>query len=216
MALPIRSGIPTTFQKTNFRSRLEARWAAFFDLIGWRWIYEPFDTGNWIPDFLILGKQPFLVEVGPCVTWADYGAKAEKPLAAYPPSIITCSRERRHAFLAETCECGGFGQKAERITLVLGGSPLVGDEADGRIAHAAGLLTEDEDGHPLLRPYWRECGACDDYGRGTFRLVLWGRVVLHLPCGHIEGNEDGTIQVAGRQIEDLWREAGNQVQWHRS
>lgn len=215
MTTPVRSAKPTHHAGTNFRSRLEARWAAFFDLVGWSWVYEPFDTGNWIPDFLILGKQPFLVEVGPCVTWADYSAKATKPFAAYPPSILTCNRERRHAFLEETCDCGGFSEKAERITLVVGGSPLVGDEL-GRSALSAGLLTEDEDGHPLVRPYWSECRACGDYGRGTFRLVLWGRVVLYLPCGHMEGNEDGTIVVAGRQIEDLWREAGNQVQWRRS
>lgn len=30
------SEIPTTYQHTLFRSRLEARWAAFFDLVGWR------------------------------------------------------------------------------------------------------------------------------------------------------------------------------------
>jgi hypothetical protein len=75
---PIRSGIPTTYSNTNFRSRLEARWAAFFDLIGWRWVYEPLDAGGYIPDFLIQGRHPFFVEVGPCVTQADYEAKAVK------------------------------------------------------------------------------------------------------------------------------------------
>ncbi|MEA2669684.1 MAG: hypothetical protein QOJ33_2618, partial [Chloroflexota bacterium] len=29
--------IPTTYDGVNFRSRLEAKWAAFFDLLGWRW-----------------------------------------------------------------------------------------------------------------------------------------------------------------------------------
>ena len=29
-----RAGIPTTYANTNFRSRLEARWAALFDLAG--------------------------------------------------------------------------------------------------------------------------------------------------------------------------------------
>ena len=64
-----------------FRSRLEAQWAAFFDLIRWSWVYEPFDTDNWIPDFLVQGAEPFLVEVGPCISRDEYIAKATKPLA---------------------------------------------------------------------------------------------------------------------------------------
>jgi len=68
------------YRTTRFRSRLEARWAAFFDLVGWRWTYEPFDADGWIPDFLIDGERPLLVEVGPCVTEAEYVAKAAKPL----------------------------------------------------------------------------------------------------------------------------------------
>lgn len=75
-----RSGIPTTHAGTNFRSRLEARWAAFFDLVGWSWTYEPFDADGWIPDFLIAGERPFLIEVGPCSTHDQFRDKATKPL----------------------------------------------------------------------------------------------------------------------------------------
>lgn len=58
--------IPTTYNGINFRSRLEATWAAFFDLIGWNWEYEPFDMNGWIPDFLIKGCiKDILVEVKP-------------------------------------------------------------------------------------------------------------------------------------------------------
>lgn len=32
--------IPTTYAGVNFRSRLEARWAAFFDLCGWKYTLE--------------------------------------------------------------------------------------------------------------------------------------------------------------------------------
>jgi hypothetical protein len=35
------SPIVTEYAGARFRSRLEARWAAFFDLCGWRWEYEP-------------------------------------------------------------------------------------------------------------------------------------------------------------------------------
>lgn len=46
-----------------FRSRLEATWAAFFDICGIKWVYEPFDLPGWSPDFLIQDKA--LVEVKP-------------------------------------------------------------------------------------------------------------------------------------------------------
>lgn len=66
--------IPTTYAGVNFRSRLEARWAAFFDLCGWKWDYEPFDLDGWAPDFRIRTKVgPVLCEVKPVdlVTFID-------------------------------------------------------------------------------------------------------------------------------------------------
>ncbi len=44
---------PTTYGSTLFRSRLEARWAAYFDLAGWSWEYEPVDLNGWSPDFRV-------------------------------------------------------------------------------------------------------------------------------------------------------------------
>ena len=44
---------PTKYNGVQFRSRLEARWAAFFDLAGWEWEYEPIDLVGWSPDFKV-------------------------------------------------------------------------------------------------------------------------------------------------------------------
>ena len=44
---------PTMYQGVRFRSRLEARWAAFFDLVDWQWEYEPVDMDGWTPDFWV-------------------------------------------------------------------------------------------------------------------------------------------------------------------
>lgn len=57
--------IPTNYAGVMFRSRLEAKWAAFFDLCGWPWEYEPFDLDGWTPDFLLKGSKYALVEVKP-------------------------------------------------------------------------------------------------------------------------------------------------------
>lgn len=56
---------PTTYRGTRFRSRLEARWAAFFDAIDVAWVYEPMDLGPWSPDFLVEGNVSWLLEVKP-------------------------------------------------------------------------------------------------------------------------------------------------------
>ena len=52
--------IPTEYKGHLFRSRLEARWAVFFDACGVEWEYEPegFDLGDgvrYLPDFLLHG-----------------------------------------------------------------------------------------------------------------------------------------------------------------
>lgn len=56
-------GIPTLFRGVNFRSRTEARWAAFFTALGWPWEYEPVDLEGYLPDFIIRWRRPLLVEV---------------------------------------------------------------------------------------------------------------------------------------------------------
>lgn len=54
---------PTQYAGVVFRSKLEATWARFFDVIGLQWEYEPTQISGWIPDFLIDGW--WLAEVKP-------------------------------------------------------------------------------------------------------------------------------------------------------
>ena len=44
------ASIPTVYRGIQFRSRLEAKWAAFFDTCEWPWLYEPKDFNGWIPE----------------------------------------------------------------------------------------------------------------------------------------------------------------------
>ncbi len=64
-------GITTTYRGIRMRSRLEAKWAYFFDRLGWSWQYEPIDFAGWIPDFVVFGagKYPLVVEVKPLFRW---------------------------------------------------------------------------------------------------------------------------------------------------
>jgi hypothetical protein len=60
------SAIETEYAGHRFRSRLEARWAVFFDHLGIRWVYEPqgYELGNgerylpdfWLPELRVWGE----------------------------------------------------------------------------------------------------------------------------------------------------------------
>lgn len=56
--------IETRYAGHLFRSRLEARWAAWLDMFGVKWTYEPFDAAGYIPDFICQsGVGAFIVEI---------------------------------------------------------------------------------------------------------------------------------------------------------
>lgn len=63
------AAIPTVYNGRRYRSRLEAKWAAFFEILKWHYEYEPYDLGVWSPDFLIHDDVPgackILTEVKP-------------------------------------------------------------------------------------------------------------------------------------------------------
>jgi hypothetical protein len=69
---PKTSAIQTNYAGCRFRSRLEARWAVFFDAMGIPWEYEPqgytlSDGKNYLPDFLLTE----------CGTWVEVKGNAQ-------------------------------------------------------------------------------------------------------------------------------------------
>lgn len=91
--------IETYYKNTKFRSRLEARWALFFDELGIMWDYEPqgFESHGirYLPDFY-LPELDYFFEVKPYApSWDDFKKSAVCPyvcgstiLVAWgPPSI---------------------------------------------------------------------------------------------------------------------------------
>lgn len=45
--------MPALYNGQIFRTELEATWAAFFDLAGWKWQVNPAPVENWAPDFRV-------------------------------------------------------------------------------------------------------------------------------------------------------------------
>lgn len=189
------AGIPTEYKSVRYRSLTEARWAAFFDLVGWKYTYEPFDANGYIPDFVIHGDRPLVVEVKPAVTRDDYVAAARR--------VMTGLRGRwEHDFLVigvdPTPPFGDMGLFGEDRPVV----GLLGERYDD----------EQGQGWDVAEGYWFHCLDCPKrsmslhHGEATWA----GR-----PCGHYRGDHhfDNKAEWLPQAITQLWAEAGNTVQW---
>ncbi len=88
--------IETRYKGYRFRSRLEARWAVFFDALQWAWEYEPegYELGDglrYLPDFrLSTADGPVWVEVKPEEPDAMARRKAERLVMATKIPLLFC------------------------------------------------------------------------------------------------------------------------------
>lgn len=180
--------VVTEYNGNRFRSRLEARWAALFDLVGLPYIYEPSDHGGYIPDFLIPGPNPLYVEVGPVQTDAEYRAKAAKPLRYLDADFIVLGTDP----LARMMDTPMRSESSSIIGLQFQRNGFAGEEQEfdnGCEAH----LCRDHNGHVAIvnlimsyTPY--PCGCGDHSG-------WWG------------------YACSAAEIEHLWAQAGTATQW---
>jgi hypothetical protein len=190
------AGIPTKFQGIQFRSRLEAKWAAFFKNIGIIFEYEPFDAAGYIPDFLLMGSRPLLVEV--------------KPLQSIQEMVLVLKRTVR--------KCAAHWQGD---IIILGVSPEIQDKQrnDGWESwqnQVAGLMAEDSfpdqaalsDRYAIGIGRWFMCGMCEKINILHSMMSYDGR-----PCGHWMGR--GHVgALSPLLIHAPWREAHNETQWN--
>lgn len=186
--------IQTNYANVAFRSRLEARWAAMFDLLELRWEYEPIDLEGYIPDFYVLAGAPVLVEVKP-ILWAHYTARHGTWPDTAPEAVPVIERIR---------ESGWSGQ-----ALVLGASlgPYVGNLPSIGVCYASrGCLV------PIAAELW----SADTYDERNEQHLHTSYVL-----GLSDGWRSWQSRSAPRQttradwVTAIWREAGNRVQWMR-
>jgi len=184
---------PTEYRGRVYRSRLEARWAAFFDQLNWRHEYEPYDLGAWSPDFL-LPDLAALVEV--------------KPVTEFDPSTYQRMRDAAAArgLLTERPDEGAQIQSL----IQLGVSPVLdiphchigwwGNSRDSYTPHPARLVWGTPTGEPRFAA---DIGAFFDDG-------YWTASGDAGPRGYPE-------QVMPRDFchhtMDLWARATGLVQW---
>lgn len=179
-------GIPTIYNGVQYRSRLEARWAAFFDLLGWKYQYEPFELPGWIPDFLLLGAWPTLVEVKPVLEFPeDIALEIEDAcLPDHELLIVGCTipigeRPSLNNFWIDRGPFGWLGEEMEE------GSVCWGDACFGRWRAGGGRF-----------------GFCHSEQSFTDRI-----------SGGYDGGCHGDIHFEWKEVLDLWNRAGNLTQW---
>lgn len=105
------AAIPTMYNGIQFRSRLEATWARFFDLLELNWTYEPEGFDGWIPDFMVYGDSDYwFVEVKPMLETSsglDSNVDRYKKLSkACDESIVLVGRDPSKGIdFARTTKC---------------------------------------------------------------------------------------------------------------
>ncbi len=180
-----RRGIPTLYNGVQFRSRLEARWAAFFDVLKWEWDYEPLDLAGYIPDFVLPFRHaPLLVEVKPTATY-----QVGTELRASTPKIMASGWASEAWVVGSRLGDIGCGEKLGGI---LGSRERDSKNDEWLWDDALLMWCVPCRGFSVaqMNGSWRcrRCGIDDGKHRG------------HPPC-HL--------------LDHAWIDAGNAVQWRR-
>lgn len=163
------AAIPTMYEGVQFRSRLEARYAALFNLMDLRWSYEPIELAGYIPDFLV--ENPYtggrrevsmLVEI--------------KPAARFPDLTEACAKIERSgwsgpaiAFGREPLVCLSAWEAEEDVFSHPTGDPDLGSEGFYIVAKhrqwwwGGGINLFGFVGQPELASAWAEAGNLTQY-----------------------------------------------------
>jgi hypothetical protein len=188
------AAIPTMYRGRQYRSRLEAKWAAFFDLMKWRAEYEPYELGRWSPDFAMADEAgcPVLVEVKPILSFDRNVAK----------KMEAASTERGRQDY-DTLLLIGVSPTAMGCGVRIGWVGQHCGEPESSWAWLPALLAWVRDpSTPRLLPDILHHDHTDDSGRLYMRGILTG----------IHACED-SVGLYHEEVMRLWAAASNCVQW---
>lgn len=145
-------GIPTPYNGTIYRSRLEAKWAMLMHRMAWKAQYEPIDGSYYIPDFIVEGANPIGLEVKPVIRWQElheHTTKVEKGMAEHWSGVL----------------------------LIVGLNAVLGYDRD----QCVGLIRDTSNRRSIWMPsQWARCRLCDHiavYDSQSKRLAPCGHRV---------------------------------------
>ena len=181
------------FDGRQYRSRLEARWAAFMSLCGWEHEYEPLDLNGWIPDFAIWG------ETGNTV-WVEI-----KPEVAFPGDV---SQKMEDGLPVEYRDRGD-----ELLILGTKPSPVARSASSSYKQPRLGWLARVASHSDSQGWIWGDC----IFGRWTaeapFGFCSPSRPYHDRITGMDSSVRGGSPGATDSDLARLWAEAGNLVQW---
>lgn len=195
---------PTYYHNRRYRSRLEATWAVFMDLVGWEYEYESYDLKQYSPDFIIYTYNPttkrkdkLLIEVKPYCSFNDF--EINKVTSKIEKSL-----------------CNNYNAK-----ILLLGEHLFRDSIDPN--HITNSLILGWIGVPINKTEYQYTEAiieCDDFYNISRNQPLDFYYILNQTksSGQITGVvRYGTFYETSiqemLQVEKLWNLARNRVQW---
>jgi hypothetical protein len=178
---------PTKYNGVQYRSRLEARWAAFFNLAGWKHEYEPIDLPGWSPDFR--------------VEWACGHSECEKTEGKRDGCHVLLAEVKPYYSISEfnghPCLDYPFGRDSSKVPR-LPFPKLANDEQREEY-----WKNRDE----LERQFLVKIPADASAAFGI------NPSVSHWEMGHGSGGGDERVENWVPDWSELWKEAGNITQW---
>lgn len=194
--------IPTTYKGVNYRSMLEARYAAWFDLSGIRADYEPEAFDGYIPDFMLSNlrcQHHMVVEVKGRFESFDLAKIRRSGWGR--DGYETDEREQLYKQLLskpwDRSEIGRARTSAILDDIMWAESPFWGN-----------ILVLDGRGPSNATLFWRS--PANNY-QGTERRRQID--LFYNPEGVVGSREDSPYWMPKDATEDTWLEAGNLVQW---
>ncbi len=195
----VYASIPTQYKGVQYRSRLEARYGAFFDLLGWNAHYEPCDFNGWIPDFGIesysppgANKQPIFVEVKPIF---EFDERVSREMEQAAP--VDCELLLVGSWLLEETQFDPSNLYLGWLSEVVRNEP---DERERWWARAQfGYWIGDESKQKNERNLY---GFAHEFGQYQDRI-----------SGAYDGGSSCGSANPSMEVMEMWKRAGNLVQW---
>lgn len=181
---------PIYYEGRLYRSTLEAKWKAFFNILGWQSEYEPCTFHGWIPDFAIYGSRTVYVEIKPFTSYCPY----YKELSCKVENSGIWEKHYSRDWMNDIYE-----EYIGPEVLLIGSLPILAissNYADGLIL---GILVKDGD-----LAAWKK----HDNGQFDFK----GDMNDYDP--RLFGGPWKGIGTTNAEIMSLWNTACNQVQWN--
>lgn len=188
--------IPTLYNGVSYRSRLEAKWAAFFERLHWPFEYEAIDLNGYIPDF-ILATGPTAVECKPITTFDE-------------DAVEVCARIDRGGWEGDALLVGAMLWPEHepftpaRIELI--DNMFEVQQPSGHIEHRTALrIGRMREGKAPWTDAYLACVQCDEPIEvdGTYTRFIW--YVTPIRYGLT------SEQFFGARV--MWADAGNVTQW---